>query len=279
MQELIHAIVLGIVQGATEFIPVSSSGHLVIIPWLLGWQEDAYAGLLFDTVLHWGTLVAIFWVFWRDFLRLFTAALGSLTTRSLADPEARIAWYIVLGSIPAAVTGLLLKDQIEVLFDSPRAAGFFLLVTAGLLAGSEWLVRRVQRFRDMREMKLWDALFVGLAQAIALAPGISRSGSTIAAGLVRRLRRDEAARFSFLLGTPAFFGAGLLQMLDTLAVDATQVTANAAPLVAGFAASAVAGVLAIRFLLAYLRERSLYAFAVYCTVLGLAVIALTFVRA
>lgn len=279
MQELIHAIILGIVQGATEFIPVSSSGHLVIVPWLLGWEDDAYAGLLFDTVLHWGTLVAIFWVFWRDFVRLFKAALASLATRSLADPDARIAWFIVVGSIPAAATGLLLKDQIEVLFDSARAAGFFLLVTAGLLAGSEWLVRREQKFREMREMKLWDAVFIGLAQAIALAPGISRSGSTIAAGLVRKFRRDEAARFSFFLGTPAFFGAGLLQMIDTLSVDASLVTDNALPLVAGFVASAVAGVLAIRFLLAYLRRRSLNLFAVYCLVLGLAVIALSFVRA
>ena len=278
MQELIHAIILGIVQGATEFIPVSSSGHLVIVPWLMGWQDDAYAGLLFDTVLHWGTLVAIFWVFWPDFLQLIKAALRSIGTRSLADPNARIAWFIVLGSIPAAVTGLLLKDQIELLFDSPRAAGFFLLVTAALLAGSELLVRKVQQLRLMQEMKLWDAIFIGLAQAIALAPGISRSGSTIAAGLVRKFRRDEAARFSFFLGTPAFLGAGLLQMADTLSTDAGQVTGNLLPLLAGFIASAVAGVIAIRFLLAYLRRGSLYVFALYCTVVGLAVIALTFVR-
>lgn len=277
MIELIHAIVLGIVQGATEFIPVSSSGHLVIVPWLLGWEDDAYAGLLFDTVLHWGTLVAIFWVFWRDFLQLISAALRSIAKRSLADPDARIAWFIVIGSVPAAVTGLLLKDQIEMLFNSPRAAGFFLLVTAMLLAGSELLVRKVQQFREMREMKLWDAIFIGLAQAIALAPGISRSGSTIAAGLVRKFRRDEAARFSFFLGTPAFLGAGLLQMADTLATDASQVTSNAVPLIAGFVASAIAGVLAIRFLLAYLRRRSLNVFAAYCLVLGISVIVLSFV--
>jgi undecaprenyl-diphosphatase len=275
--ELIHAIILGIVQGATEFIPVSSSGHLVIVPWLLGWEDDAYAGLLFDTVLHWGTLVAIFWVFWRDFLQLIKAALRSIAKRSLADPDARIAWFIVIGSVPAAVTGLLLKDQIEMLFNSPRAAGFFLLVTAMLLAGSELLVRKVQQFREMREMKLWDAIFIGVAQAIALAPGISRSGSTIAAGLVRKFRRDEAARFSFFLGTPAFLGAGLLQMADTMATDASQVTNNAAPLIAGFVASAIAGVVAIRFLLAYLRRRSLNVFAAYCLVLGISVIVLSFV--
>lgn len=277
MIELIHAIILGIVQGATEFIPVSSSGHLVIVPWLLGWEDDAYAGLLFDTVLHWGTLVAIFWVFWRDFLQLIKAALRSIAKRSLADPDARIAWFIVIGSVPAAVTGLLLKDQIEMLFNSPRAAGFFLLVTAMLLAGSELLVRKVQQFREMREMKLWDAIFIGVAQAIALAPGISRSGSTIAAGLVRKFRRDEAARFSFFLGTPAFLGAGLLQMADTMATDASQVTNNAAPLIAGFVASAIAGVVAIRFLLAYLRRRSLNVFAAYCLVLGISVIVLSFV--
>ena len=170
MQELIHAIILGIVQGATEFIPVSSSGHLVIVPWLMGWQDDAYAGLLFDTVLHWGTLVAIFWVFWPDFLQLIKAALRSIGTRSLADPNARIAWFIVLGSIPAAVTGLLLKDQIELLFDSPRAAGFFLLVTAALLAGSELLVRKVQQLRLMQEMKLWDAISSGWPRPLRWRP-------------------------------------------------------------------------------------------------------------
>lgn len=279
MQELFRAIVLGIVQGATEFIPVSSSGHLVIVPWLLGWETPHNTALLFDTVLHWGTLLAIFWVFGKDFWVMIKAALSSIVRRSLVDPMARMAWLIVLGSIPAALTGLLLKDQIALLFQSPRAAGGFLLVTAALLAGSEQLMKRATQFRSLDELNLTDAVVIGCAQAVALAPGISRSGSTIAAGLTRRLRREEAARFSFFLGTPAFLGAGLLQMTDALSVDPGMVTAMAGPLVVGFIASAITGVLAIRFLLNYLRQHNLNIFAIYCLVVGLAVIALTFVRA
>ncbi len=279
VQELIRAIFLGIVQGATEFIPVSSSGHLVIIPWLFGWEADRYAGLLFDTVLHWGTLVAIFWVFWRELWAMIKAALRSIVQRSLADPDARVAWFIVLGTVPIAVTGLLLKDQIEPLFDNARAAGFFLSVTAAILAGSELLVRRTHQFRDLASLTMVDTIVIGIAQALALAPGISRSGSTIAAGLTRKLRRDEAARFSFYLGTPAFFGAGLLQLIDVLNVDGSLVTNNLLPLAAGFVAAAITGVLAIRFLLAYLRNNNLYIFALYCVVFGLFTIVLSFVRA
>ena len=274
MLELFKAIVLGFVQGATEFIPVSSSGHLVIVPWLLNWEPF---GLLFDTVLHWGTLLAIFAIFWRDFWAMIRAALASISRRSLADPNARMAWFIVLGSIPAAVVGLLFQDFLESLFNSPRAAGFFLLITATLLWGSEQLAKRIDRLHGLERLTLADSLIIGVAQALALAPGISRSGSTMAAGLARGLRRDEAARFSFLLGTPAFFGAGLLSMMDALAVDPAKVQDRAGILFVGFAVSAVTGFAAIRFLLAYLRTRSLYLFAGYCTVVGLAVIGLSFV--
>lgn len=274
MLEIIKAIVLGFVQGATEFIPVSSSGHLVIVPWLLGWEPF---GLVFDTMLHWGTLLAIFAVFWRDFWAMIKAALASIVNRSLADPNARMAWFIVLASIPAAIAGLSFKDQIEALFHSPRTAASFLLVTAALLAGSEQLAKRIKTLHSLEKLTLWDSLIIGLAQAVALAPGISRSGSTMAAGLARGLRRDEAARFSFLLGTPAFFGAGLLALKDALSVDASQVQDQMSILVVGFMVSALTGFMAIRFLLNYLRTRSLYLFAGYCAVVGLIVVGLTFV--
>lgn len=275
MFEIFKAIVLGFVQGATEFIPVSSSGHLVVVPWLLGWEDF---GILFDTVLHWGTLLAIVIIFWRDFWAMILAALNSIIKRSLADPMARLAWFIVIGSIPAGVTGLLLKDFIEGLFNSPRAAGFFLLITAALLAGSEQMAKRLRNLHSMEKMTLWDSILIGLAQAVALAPGISRSGSTIAAGLALGIRRDEAARYSFLLGTPAFLGAGLLSLSDALAENAALVSAQMPILVVGFIVSAVTGFAAIRFLLAYLRTRSLYLFSAYCLILGLAVIGLSFVR-
>ncbi len=273
--ELIQAIILGIVQGATEFIPVSSSGHLVIVPWLLGWDKPS---LLFDTMLHWGTLLAIFFVFWRDFLALIRAWFGSLARRSLADPNARLAWFIIVGTIPAVVAGLLFDDFLESMFLNPQAVGFFMLVTAGLLAGSEQLAKRSQAVRDLEHMNWTDAIVIGVAQSFALLPGISRSGSTISAGLGRGIRRDLAARFSFLLGTPAFFGAGLLQVAKTLSEDSVTLTGNVVPIAAGFVAAAVVGVLAIRFLLRYLRNRTLYIFSIYCLVVGLLTITLSFVR-
>ena len=269
MDQIIKAIVLGIVQGATEFLPVSSSAHLVIVPWLLGWTPGS---LLFDTMLHWGTLVSIVLVFWADFLRIIRATLLSIVRRSLADSDARLGWWIVLASIPAAATGFLLKDAIEQLFHAPAFVGAFLFVTAFLLWGSEWLARRGSSATTLDNLSLKDAILIGLAQAVALAPGISRSGSTIAAGLARGLRRDEAARFSFLLGTPAFLGAGLLQLADVMGTDPSALSNELPALLVGFVVSAAAGLIAIRFLLAFLRQRTLYPFAIYCVVMGAAVL-------
>lgn len=276
MQDIVRAIILGIVQGATEFLPVSSSGHLVIVPWLLGWPHST---LLFDTVLHWGTLLAILIVFWRDFVQIISASILSIFRWSLADPNARLGWFILIGSIPAAVLGLMFKDFFEMLFSSARAAGFFLLVTAGILALSERLAKRITEYTPLERIRLRQVAVIGTAQAFALAPGISRSGTTIAAGLATGLRRDVAARFSFLLGTPAFLGAGLLQLTDALNTDAGQVVAELPVLVAGFLASAVIGIVAIRFLLKYLRDHTLRIFVIYCLIVGTSVILLTFLRA
>jgi len=283
VQEVIRAILLGVVQGATEFIPVSSSGHLVIIPWLFGWEIPPDITLLMDTVLHWGTLLSIMLVFWRDFLAMIVACWRSLFSRSLADVNARIGWFIVLGSIPTAVVGLAFKDFFETLFVSstvgPLAAGISLLITAAVLSGSELLVRNAEAPRTLSDMNVKDAIAIGIAQSFALLPGLSRSGVTIAAGLVRKLRRDAAARFSFMLGTPAFLGAGLLQMIESTSTDADLVMLYAPAIMAGFVASAITGYFAIRFLLAYLRRRNLYIFAVYCTVVGIGVILLSLYRA
>ena len=274
--DLIQAIILGFIQGATEFIPVSSSGHLVIVPWLLGWEKPS---LLFDTMLHWGTLLAIFIVFWRDILAMIRAWFLSIARRSLADPDARTAWFIIVGTLPAVVAALLFEDQLEAMFLNPQAVGFFLLVTAALLFFSEqWTKRRDREARPLERMTWLDAIIIGVAQAFALFPGISRSGSTIAAGLARGIRRDQAARFSFLLGTPAFFGAGLLQVVKVMGEDANLLVGNLAPIAVGFAVAAVTGVVVIRFLLGYLRNHSLYIFSAYCVVLGLLTIGLSFVR-
>ena len=275
MFELFKAFALGLVQGASEFLPISSSGHLVIVPWLFGWPPSS---LLFDAVVHLGTLLSILAVFARDFAAIILATLRSIRVGSLADVNARLGWFILLGSVPAAITGLLLKDSLEQLYHTPQAAAFFLAVTALLLAGSEWMTRNVGARAPLAEMSLRQSFLIGLAQAAALAPGISRSGTTIAAGLAQGLRREAAARYSFLLGAPVFLGAGLLQVGDMLATDPAAVLAELPALLVGFITSAVCGYAAIRFLLAYVRRNSLYLFSVYCLLVSLAVLTLFALR-
>ena len=255
-----QALLLGILQGATEFLPVSSSGHLVIVPALLGWPDP---GLSLDTVLHLGTLVAIVAYFRRDLVQLLAAAWHSLRARSLAEPEARVAWGIVIGTVPAAVIGFLLEDTFERLFGMPRVAAGFLLVTAALLLISEFLARRE---RALDSLSWRDVLLIGLAQTLAIAPGLSRSGSTIAAGLLLGYRRDDATRFSFLLAVPIILGGGLYQLLKIThtGFGSTSFTA----MLCGFAAAAVTGYLAISGLLALVRRHSLWPFAAYCALLG-----------
>ena len=283
MFDLFKAFVLGLVQGASEFLPVSSSGHLVIVPWLFGWPTST---LLFDTVVHLGTLFSILAVFGRDFVAIIRATLRSLPvlfktrglTSSLTDNNARLGWFIVLGSVPAAITGLLFKDSLERLYHTPQAAAFFLAVTALLLAGSEWMSRNVSGRAPLGALSLRQSFLIGLAQAAALAPGISRSGTTIAAALAQGLRREAATRYSFLLGAPAFLGAGLLQIVDTLAVEPSAVLAELPALLVGFITSAVCGYAAIRFLLVYVRRNSLYLFSGYCLLVSLAVLTLFALR-
>ncbi len=262
---LLQALILGLVQGVTEFIPISSSGHLVLVPWLLGWDK---APLAFDTIVHWGTLAAILAVFWRDLWELFVAGLNSLLAlagqdRSYDETQARLAWAIVLGSIPAALTGFLLQDFFEDLFGQPVAVAGLLVVTANILLASEWLSEQES---PMSKIGWLDALLIGLTQALAIMPGISRSGSTIAAGLMRGVRREAAARFSFLLSTPVVLGAGLYKLLDL--IEAGGLNELAGALIVGFVVAAVSGYVCIRWLLSYLARRPLHLFAVYCFAFG-----------
>jgi undecaprenyl-diphosphatase len=272
--DIIQAIILGIVQGATEFIPVSSSAHLVLVPWALGWPNP---GLLFDTMLHWGTLAAVVTYFWREWIAVIRAFFRSLFMRGpwnsapggrLADPDSRLAWGLILGTLPAVIVGFLFKDFIESLFGTPLAVGAFLLVTAALLAIAE---RIGKRERSLDQLNLPDSLVVGIGQAIAIAPGISRSGATMAAGMGRGLTREGAARFSFMLATPAILGAGVLQLYDVVRGTGTM-TSSPLAVVAGTLTAAVVGYLVIRFLLNYLRRGTLYVFAAYCAVIGAIVV-------
>lgn len=258
-----RAVLLGVLQGLTEFIPVSSSGHLVVVPALLGWPEP---GLAFDTILHLGTLLAVLVYFRDDWLRLVRAGLGSLGRRRIETPDEWQAWLVVLGCVPAALAGLLLEEWFAGVFGSPVAVGYFLLVTAALLVAGEAIGRRE---RDLTKLRLPDALAIGLAQAVAILPGVSRAGATISAGLLLGLDRSAAARFSFLLAAPIILGAGLTQLPDALREHAS----GLGELALGFGAAAVTGYLCIGFLLRYLRRGSLYPFAVYCALIGVVTIA------
>ena len=284
---VLQAFILGLLQGATEFIPVSSSGHLTLVPWLLDWTFDPTLKMAFDVLAHWGTLVALFAVFWRDLHGILVHGLGTLAglnprrsdekgglgDRIRSDPQAQLAWLIVAGSIPAALLGFLLEEFFERLFGAPRLVSILLLVTAGLLAFSEW---RGRQGRGLEHLTWADAIVIGFGQAMAIAPGISRSGATMASGLMLGVKREAAARFSFLLSAPVILGAGVWQLKDLFTTGGW--TGHMAPLVVGFAASAIAGYVCIRFLLNYLQRGKLYLFAGYCALAGTACLILSFIR-
>ncbi len=265
-----RALFLGFLQGATEFLPISSSGHLVLVPWLLGWPIP---DLAFDTLVHWGTTVAVIAYFWRDWVALLRGAWRGLRTRSLSDPNARLLVLLILATIPGALAGALLEDFFEGMFARPAAAAGFLLLTAAILtlAESAWARRSSlpddNSPRPLSALSWLDALTVGVAQAVAILPGVSRSGATIAAGLGRGLEREAAARFSFLLSTPIILGAGAVQMLQLF--QAGDWAGEATALIVGFLAALLSGGLSIHFLLRYVRRRPLYPFALYCALLGI----------
>jgi undecaprenyl-diphosphatase len=259
---LIQALILGVVQGLTEFLPISSSGHLVLLPAAVGWESPPLA---FDATVHLATLVAVVAVFWRDLARLISAWWRGLWCgHPLGTTESRLAWWVILGTIPGLLAGQLWKDTFESFFSNPRAVGGFLLVTALLLVLADILGRRQRGFREITWL---DSILVGIGQAAAIAPGISRSGATIAVGMYCGLSRQAAARFSFILAIPIIAGAGLVQLSELFRYG--DVSAEAPALTAGFFAAAICGYAAIRFLLAYLRQRPLYPFAIYCLVVGI----------
>ena len=268
---LLQALILGIVQGLTEYIPVSSSAHLVLVPWFLGWPNPPFA---FEVLVQWGTLVGVFVFFWKDLLAIIKSVVeGVLTGKPLATFEAKLGWLIVVGTIPAIVLGLLLKKYIEATFASPLLAGELLFLTAILLAAAE---RFGARARNLEQLGWLDALIIGLWQAVAMLPGISRSGATISGAMYQRFDRVTAARFSFLLSIPALLGAGVLTIKDLL--DTGMLTTELPGLTIGFIAAAVSGYLCIRWLLGYLQKHSLYVFAAYCVVVSVLTILVALVR-
>jgi undecaprenyl-diphosphatase len=270
MDLYVQALVMGIVQGLTEFLPISSSGHLILVPYLLGWKDPFITSLAFSVMLHMGTLVALLAYFWRDWLVLVPAGLAAVRDRSFRDdPDRRLAWLIAVTTIPAVIVGPILNDRLETAVRSAGIVATTLVIGGAIL----WLADRWGRkVRVETELTFGQALGIGAAQAIALVPGISRSGISISAGLFFGLTRESAARFSFLMATPITAAAGAYETLQLLRGEvAGEITAG--PLVVGMIAALVAGFAAIHLLLRYLRTNSLTIFVVYRLALAAIVVA------
>jgi len=265
---IINAIILGIVQGLTEFLPVSSSGHLVLLQKIFKIDEPS---LFFDTMLHVGTLIAVMTVLWKDIFEI------------LKKPIQKLTGFLILATIPAVIAALLFKDAIEEIFKSGKLLGVCFLITATLLVRAEILSRHNKNENHAGEgqdgngvkMNWLHALFIGIMQALAIPPGISRSGATISGSLFCKLDRNFAARFSFLMSIPAILGAVVMQTKDLVKHGAADSTSfSTAAIIAGTITSAVVGFFAVKFMLKIIREKSLFGFAIYTGVLGVVVLIL-----
>lgn len=260
----LDALILGIVQGITEFLPISSSGHLVLAESVLGLDVEALKS--FDVAVHIGTLAAIIIYFWKDFVGLIMGFLSWIGFGRKSDKHKeyqKLIGYIVLATIPAVIIGLFFGDAIDYLFRNPMYVGLFMIIIAEVFIIAEGVLKK---YKKETKIKLGHALIIGLAQAAALIPGVSRSGSTIAAGIFQGVSREKAARFSFLLAMPAIFGAGLLTLVKEMRSDGFSV--EAMPMIVGFIASVAAGFGAVYFLMKFLKNHTLKVFSVYLFVVG-----------
>ncbi len=267
---IFEAVILGIVQGVTEFLPISSSAHLVLIPWMFKWQGTLIDSLNFDVALHAGTLVAILAYFWRDWLDLLKKFFTGLSDGTWKTGEGRMVWFIVLATIPAGVLGMKFEHVVEESFRDPLLISVSLLVISFVMWASD---RYSKKTAGLDRMTLGHAVFIGLAQALALVPGVSRSGITICAGLMAGYRREDAARFSFLLSTPVIAGAALLKLTKIHLAPG-----EALPFGLGVVFSTLVGYLCIKFLLRYLARHSLNLFVWYRLVLVAVVLVIWKVR-
>jgi len=265
----LHALILGAVQGLTEVLPISSSAHLILIPWLAGWPPS---GLTFDVALHVGTLLALLLYFWRDIFDMTVSFIRALAGERFRTFANRLPFYIIIGSIPAAIVGKTLEEPIEAMFrGSPARIAFFLIFFALVLAFADTMgAKRAQIDR----INLKAVIIIGIAQCLALIPGVSRSGITITAALLLGFKRDAATRFSFLLSLPIVAGAGILKLGKLMKQGIP--AGEAQPLVIGIAASAFFGYLSIALLLKLVQRHTLYPFVWYRLVAGTGVLLVTF---
>jgi len=257
---IFEAIILGIIQGLTEFLPVSSSGHLVLLQKGFDINEPS---LFFDTMLHAGTLIAVFIVLWKDIWEL------------IKKPFQKLTLYLVIATVPAVIAALLFKDTIENLFNTGQFLGICFLITTALLVCAELLSKRAKKentIKNENNMNWLDAIIIGIMQAMAIPPGISRSGATISAALFRKLDRGFAARFSFLLSIPAILGAVVIHTKDLVKGGTQEYSISASAVIAGTLTAAIVGFFAVKFMIKIIKERSLFGFAVYTGILGILVL-------
>jgi undecaprenyl-diphosphatase len=271
---ILQAIILGIVQGLTEFLPISSSAHLVLVPFLLQWNIPEEQIFPFDVLVQMGTLIAVIIYFWKDLWTIIVHFVqGIIHRKPFEHPQSRLGWYLILATIPAGIFGITVKKLVSDVFNSPANTALFLFVTAALLIAAEVVGSRRRSFESIT----WkDALAMGCAQAISIFPGVSRSGSTIAGGMACQLERPAAARFSFLMSIPVMLAAGLLETLDVLKLPGL---GQFLPVILiGTLVAAVVGYLSIHWLLRFLTKNSLKGFAIYCAALGALVLIINYVR-
>jgi undecaprenyl-diphosphatase len=264
---LTQALVLGLIQGLSEFLPISSSAHLALAPWLLHWPDP---GLAFDVALHVGTLVAVLWFFRAQWISLIIAAKNIVVNRRVVSEEERRVVFLIIATIPGAIAGLAFEKYADTAFRDPRLIATVLIIMGVVL----WIVdKSAAQDRPLASMRWSDALMIGLAQMFAIVPGVSRSGSTITAGRALRLTREGAAVFSFLMSMPIIAAASILKVPHVLKAEGLS-----APLLVGVLASAISGWLAISILLRFVVRRSYGVFAAYRVVVGLIVLAIAFSR-
>lgn len=267
-----QALVLGIVQGLTELLPISSSGHLILVPWLARWRyletHDEF-NKTFDVALHLGTLVAVIAYFWSDVVRIVAAWFRSVGRRSISTVDERVAWYVLAASIPAAIAGAVGESVIEDHLGQPWQIAILLAIFAVVL----WIADRTPQRRTIEDLRFWPAFAVGVSQILALMPGVSRSGITISAGRSLGLDRDSAARFAFLLLIPIVFGAVLFKGLKDVVLGSLP-AGSTGPFVVGTVAAAAAGLVAIDVLLGYLRRNDYSLFVLYRLAVAAAVLIL-----
>lgn len=259
---IFQAIVYGIIQGVGEFLPISSSAHLVITPWLLGWDDP---GIAFDVALHLGTLVAVVLFFWKDWIKLFFAGIKGTKTN-----DGKLFWFLVLATIPGALIGKLFEETAETAFRNQALIGLMLIIMGIILYISDRIGKKETHIENIGLKK---SFLIGLSQALAIIPGVSRSGITMSAGLFLGMTRESVARFSFLLSTPIILGAGLFKIKDILNTQIDKI-----PFIVGILTSAIVGFLSIKFLLDYLKNKGFGIFVWYRIIFGLIIIGIYFTR-